>query len=78
MENLEIQFTNITLFFICVFMLLTILLFYFFYKWGYFCGLNNKSIIFPLILSFLVGLGGILFVLIGYHAGIIKKDQSKK
>ncbi|MDO8059275.1 hypothetical protein OC683_01445 ['Crotalaria aegyptiaca' phytoplasma] len=78
MENLEIQFTSITLFFICVFILLTILLFYFFYKWGYFCGFNNKSIFFPLILSFLTGLGGIIFVLIGYQAGIIKKDQNKK
>ncbi|MDV3157482.1 MAG: hypothetical protein Q8889_01160 [Candidatus Phytoplasma australasiaticum] len=77
MENIEIQFTGITLFFIFLFVLLTILLFYFFYKWGYSCGFNNKSIFLPLILSFLTGFGGIIFVFIGYQVGIIKKDKKK-
>ncbi|MDV3181005.1 MAG: hypothetical protein Q8830_02030 [Candidatus Phytoplasma australasiaticum] len=45
MENIETQFAGITLFWI-LFILLTILLAYFFYKWGYFCGFNNKSIFF--------------------------------
>ncbi|MDV3141844.1 MAG: hypothetical protein Q8731_02205, partial [Candidatus Phytoplasma australasiaticum] len=77
MENIETQFAGITLFWI-LFILLTILLAYFFYKWGYFCGFNNKSIFFPLILSFLTVFSGIIFVFIGYQVGIIKKNNNKK
>ncbi|MDO8064065.1 hypothetical protein [Candidatus Phytoplasma bonamiae] len=79
MENLEIQFTGITLFFIIFLFILTFLLFYFFYKWGYFCGLNDKSIFLPVIVSFVIGFGGgILFVFIGYQAGSIEKNKNKK
>ncbi|MDV3158110.1 MAG: hypothetical protein Q8762_01405 [Pigeon pea little leaf phytoplasma] len=79
MNNIEIQFTGITLFFIFLFILFTFLLFYLFYKWGYFCGMNDKNVIFPVIVSFLIGFGGgILFVVIGYQVGSNEKNKNKK
>nr|QOX89361.1 hypothetical protein H7685_02815 ['Parthenium hysterophorus' phyllody phytoplasma] len=71
MENIETQFAGITLFWI-LFILLTILLAYFFYKWGYFAGLIIR-VFFSFNFIFLTVFSGIIFVFIGYQVGIIKK-----
>ncbi|MGE9276641.1 MAG: hypothetical protein ACQKHC_01960 [Candidatus Phytoplasma pruni] len=46
-----------------------------FYKWGYSYAINRKSIVLPLILTFL--LGGIIWFLIGYMVGINRKMPPK-
>ncbi|WP_227807069.1 hypothetical protein [Mulberry dwarf phytoplasma] len=60
---------------LAVFFILAVFFMVLFYKWGYSCGMNNKSIVLPLIVTFL--LGGILLFLIGYVIGMNNKIPPK-